>query len=87
MAKAVAMDDIELTIAYEETDEGQVIARIVEVPAAMSFAPTREEAREAALDALRELARQDPLRGHRPHPRPRALEGPSLRSGRLSGQL
>jgi len=56
MAKVEAMDDIELTIAYEESDEGQVIARIVEVPAAMSFGATREEAREAALDALRELA-------------------------------
>lgn len=56
MAKVVAMDDIELTIAYEETHEGQVIARIVEVPAATSFGSTRQQAREAALDALRELA-------------------------------
>lgn len=47
---------LSLTIDYEKTDEGQVIARVREVPAALSFGATREEAREAVLDALRELA-------------------------------
>lgn len=50
MAKALS-----LTIDYEEA-EGQVIARVRELPAAISFGATREEAREAVLDALRELA-------------------------------
>jgi predicted RNase H-like HicB family nuclease len=46
---------LSLTIDYEEAG-GQVLARIREVPAAMSFGATQEEAREAVLDALRELA-------------------------------
>ena len=46
---------LRLTIDYEES-EGQIIARVREIPAAFSFGATREEAREAALDALRELA-------------------------------
>ena len=48
-------EPLRLTIDYEES-EGQVIARVREVPAAFSFGATRVEAREAALDALRELA-------------------------------
>lgn len=47
--------DIKLTIRYEDADDGSVIARIAEFPAAMSFGATRAEAREAVLDALREL--------------------------------
>ena len=48
-------EPLRLTMDYEDS-EGQVLARVREVPAAFSFGPTREEAREAALDALRELA-------------------------------
>lgn len=48
-------EPLRLTIDYEES-EGQVVARVREVPAAFSFGATRDEAREAALDALRELA-------------------------------
>ena len=46
---------MELTIHYEVAEGDQVVARIVEVPAAVSFGRSREEAREAVLDALREL--------------------------------
>lgn len=49
-------EDVQLTIRYEQTDDGYVVARIAEVPAAVSFGRTREEARESVLDALRELA-------------------------------
>lgn len=49
-------EDLALTIHYEETDDGWVAAQLNEVPAAVSFGRTRPEAREAVLDALRELA-------------------------------
>jgi predicted RNase H-like HicB family nuclease len=43
-----------MTIAYEEPDEqGWIVARIVEVPGALSQGRTREEARENVIDALR----------------------------------
>lgn len=48
-------DPLRLTILYDE-DEGQVVARIKEIPAAISHGATREEARASVLDALRELA-------------------------------
>ena len=45
---------LRLTIAYDEPDEdGWIVARVVEVPGAMSQGRTREEARENAIDALR----------------------------------
>lgn len=50
----LTIDPVPLTILYSE-DEGQVVARIREVPSAMSHGATREEARESVLDALREL--------------------------------
>jgi predicted RNase H-like HicB family nuclease len=43
-----------MTIAYDEPDEdGWIVARIVEVPGALSQGRTREEARENVIDALR----------------------------------
>jgi predicted RNase H-like HicB family nuclease len=40
-----------MTIAYEEPDEqGWIVARIVEVPGALSQGRTREEARENVID-------------------------------------
>ena len=46
---------LHLTVVYEEGESGWVVARIREVPAAMSQGKTRDEARENVLDALREL--------------------------------
>lgn len=44
---------IDFTIAFEPPDEaGWIVARVLEVPGAMSQGRTREEARENALDAL-----------------------------------
>lgn len=44
---------IDFTIAFEEPDEqGWIVARVLEVPGALSQGRTREEARENALDAL-----------------------------------
>jgi len=46
---------LHLTVVYEEGESDWVVARIREVPAAMSQGRTRDEARENVLDALREL--------------------------------
>ena len=47
-------DTLRLTIAFEEPDEdGWIVARVVEVPGALSQGRTREEARENVIDALR----------------------------------
>jgi predicted RNase H-like HicB family nuclease len=44
---------VEFTMAFEEPDEdGWIVARVLEVPGAMSQGRTREEARVNALDAL-----------------------------------
>lgn len=47
--------DPRLTVIYSPGDEGWVVARIREFPAAMSQGRTRDEARTNVLDALREL--------------------------------
>lgn len=44
---------VDFTIAFEEPDEdGWIVARVLEVPGAMSQGRTREEARVNVLDAL-----------------------------------
>jgi predicted RNase H-like HicB family nuclease len=44
---------VEFTIAYDEPDEdGWIVARVLEVPGALSQGRTREEARVNVLDAL-----------------------------------
>jgi predicted RNase H-like HicB family nuclease len=55
------MDDkLRMTIAYEEPDEeGWVVARVIEVPGALSQGRTREEARANAVDALRLMLSPD----------------------------
>ena len=62
---------VDFTIAFDEPDEeGWIVARVLEVPGALSQGRTREEARENVLDALRtvltpdeELAGQEPAAG------------------------
>ncbi len=49
-----------MTIAFEDPDEeGWIVARIVEVPGALSQGRTREEARENVLDALQVVLAPD----------------------------
>jgi predicted RNase H-like HicB family nuclease len=48
-------EPLELTVIYEEDEDGWILARVREVPAAFSQGRTREEARDNVLDALREL--------------------------------
>jgi predicted RNase H-like HicB family nuclease len=48
------------TISFESPDEeGWIIARILEVPGAMSQGRTREEAKGTVLDALRTVLTPD----------------------------
>jgi predicted RNase H-like HicB family nuclease len=44
-----------LTILYTEDETGMITAHIPEVPGAVSFGRTIEEAREMVMDALQEL--------------------------------
>ena len=45
-------DDLQVTIAYEDGGDGWIMARVLEVPAAIDQGRTREEARANVLDAL-----------------------------------
>lgn len=46
---------LQLTVVCEEGENGYILARVREVPAAISQGRTHEEARDNVLDALREL--------------------------------
>ena len=49
-----------MTISYDEPDEeGWIVARVIEVPGALSQGRTREEARENVIDALRLMLAPD----------------------------
>jgi len=51
---------VDFTISFEGPDEeGWIIARILEVPGAMSQGRTREEAKENVLDALQTVLTPD----------------------------
>jgi hypothetical protein len=45
---------LSLSILYQPVDEGWTQAQIVELPEVVTAAPTRGEAKEMVLDALRE---------------------------------
>jgi predicted RNase H-like HicB family nuclease len=56
----VVSERLRLTIAYDEPDEeGWIVARVVEVPGAISQGRTREEARANVIDALRLMLSPD----------------------------
>jgi predicted RNase H-like HicB family nuclease len=53
-------EKLALTISYDEPDEeGWIVARVLEVPGALSQGRTREEARENVIDALRLMLSPD----------------------------
>jgi len=53
-------EHLRMTISYDEPDEeGWVVARVIEVPGALSQGRTREEARENVIDALRLMLAPD----------------------------
>jgi predicted RNase H-like HicB family nuclease len=45
---------IHFTIEYEPVEDGWMQARIVELPAVITAGPSRDQAKELVLDALRE---------------------------------
>ncbi|HEX8645688.1 MAG TPA: hypothetical protein VF715_02230 [Thermoleophilaceae bacterium] len=45
---------VSLTAIYEPVENGWVQARLREIPAVITCAPTRDEAEELLLDAMRE---------------------------------
>lgn len=45
---------VSLTAIYEPTDNGWVQARLREIPAVITCAPTRSDAEDLLVDALRE---------------------------------
>lgn len=59
---------VEFTLAFDDPDEdGWIVARVLEVPGAISQGRTRAKARENVLDALRTvLTPDDELTGQRP---------------------
>lgn len=50
-------DSLDLTIVYEEGDDGWIVVSIPEVPGVLSQGRTREEAREMVLSALNDWLR------------------------------
>jgi hypothetical protein len=64
---------VSLTAIYEVIDNGWVQARLEEIPAVITCAPTRAEAEELLLDAIREYllsfseldSNGDPVNGSR----------------------
>jgi predicted RNase H-like HicB family nuclease len=51
---------VDFTLAFDEPDEGGwIVARVLEVPGAISQGRTREEARENVLDALKTVLTPD----------------------------
>jgi predicted RNase H-like HicB family nuclease len=64
---SVVAPSIDFTIAFDEPDEdGWIVARVLEVPGALSQGRTRAEARENVLDALQTvLTSDDELSGQR----------------------
>ncbi|MDB5694453.1 MAG: hypothetical protein JWO81_3516 [Alphaproteobacteria bacterium] len=53
-------EQLQLTIAYEEPDDdGWIVARVLQVPGALSQGRTREEARENVIDALKVVLTPD----------------------------
>jgi predicted RNase H-like HicB family nuclease len=49
----VVSESLQVTIVYEQGDDGWIVASIPEVPGAHSQGRTREEARANVIDALR----------------------------------
>ncbi len=53
-------DTLRLTITYDEPDEDRwIVARVLQVPGAMSQGRTGDEARENVIDALRLMLAPD----------------------------
>ena len=58
-------DSLQLTIVYEEGDDGWIISSVPEVPGTMSQGRTREEARANVIDASQLMLSPEPRQGER----------------------
>lgn len=52
---SLVSEPLRLTIVYEDAGDGWVLAQIPQVRGVISQGPTRNEARENVIDALREV--------------------------------
>lgn len=48
-------ESLQLTVVYEDAGEGWIMAYVPEVPGAISQERTRDEAREAVVEAVRDV--------------------------------
>jgi predicted RNase H-like HicB family nuclease len=55
------MQALDLTILYEDGDDGWIVSSIPAVPGVLSQGRTREEARENVLDALALMLSPEPV--------------------------
>jgi predicted RNase H-like HicB family nuclease len=55
------MQALDLTILYEDGDQGWIVSSIPAVPGVLSQGRTREEARENVLDALALMLSPEPV--------------------------
>lgn len=55
----MALSTLELTIVFEDGDDGYVIASIPDIPGTHSQGRTRQEARDNVLDALQVMLTPD----------------------------
>jgi predicted RNase H-like HicB family nuclease len=53
-------ESLQLTIVYEDGDDGWIISSIPEVPGTMSQGRTRQEARANVIDALQLMLSPEP---------------------------
>ena len=56
----VAAEQLDLTIVYENAEDGWIVATIPEIPGAFSQGRTRDEARSNVIDALRLMLTPEP---------------------------
>jgi predicted RNase H-like HicB family nuclease len=60
-ATLIPMPKLDLTIVYEDGEEGFIVSSIPAVPGVLSQGRTREEARENVLDALALMLSPEPV--------------------------
>ena len=61
LSSVAASEELDLTIVYEDGDDGWVVASIPEVAGVYSQGSSREEARSNVIDALRLMLSPEPV--------------------------
>jgi predicted RNase H-like HicB family nuclease len=56
----VAAEQLDLTIIYEDAEDGWIVATIPEIPGVFSQGRTRDEARSNVIDALKLMLTPEP---------------------------